>query len=65
MRIKEAHHPVAQTDSETTSEDDSGRETYRQRTFPLGHPRVDLDKASVIAGALEDEEILRKMSLRK
>lgn len=41
------------------------QEIYRQKTFRMGRPRVDLDKALALAAALEDEEVLRKMSLRK
>lgn len=39
---------------------------YRVRTAKLGaRPGVNLDKALRLAGELEDEEILRKMALRK
>ena len=39
---------------------------YRAKTFKLGQPTgVDLDKALDLAAAGEDEEILRKMVLRK
>lgn len=31
------------------------------RTFAMGVPRVNLDKALQLAGELEDEEIIRKM----
>jgi hypothetical protein len=31
----------------------------------MGKPRISLDKASQLAGELEDEEILRKMSMGK
>ena len=41
------------------------QEIYRQKTFRMGPPSVDLDKALALAAALEDEEVLRKMSLRK
>ncbi len=34
-------------------------------TFNMGPPFVNLDKANRIAGELEDEEILRKMSMGK
>jgi hypothetical protein len=34
-------------------------------THRLGRPRVNLDKALQLAGELEDEEILRKMSMGK
>ena len=42
-------------------------ETPVQYTFPkdMGPPLVDLDKASHIAAQLEDEEIIRKLRLRK
>jgi hypothetical protein len=39
---------------------------YKVRTAKLGaRPGVNLDKALRLAGELEDEEILRKMALRK
>lgn len=41
------------------------RRRYREKTFALGSPRVDLRKALAVAAALEDEEILRKSMLRK
>jgi hypothetical protein len=34
-------------------------------TYDMGPPRVNLDKALQLAGELEDEEILRKMSMGK
>lgn len=34
-------------------------------THRLGRPRINLDKALQLAGELEDEEILRKMSMGK
>ncbi len=44
-----------------------GSPPYRCPTFPLGQPsaHVNLDKALAVAGALEDEEIARELSLRK
>ena len=38
-----------------------------QYTFPrdMGPPLIDLDKASHFAAQLEDEEIIRKLELRK
>ena len=38
---------------------------YREKTFRMGQPRVNLDKALALAASLEDEETLRKISLRK
>lgn len=43
----------------------SGARPYRQRTFAMGQPLVDLDKALALAGRLEEEEAARKLSLRK
>jgi hypothetical protein len=34
-------------------------------TFSMGTPTVDLTKASALAAMLEDEEIVRKLELRK
>ena len=41
------------------------RRPFRQNTFCMGSPRVGIDKALALAAALEDEEISRKMSVRK
>lgn len=40
---------------------------YRARTFRMGQPfaGLDLDKAHQLASRLEDEEIVRKLALRK
>ena len=43
----------------------SGRR-FEQSTHPMGlRPGVDLDKALKLASALEDEEIARKLEVRK
>lgn len=41
------------------------RRRYRGRVFAMGNPVVGLDKALRLAGDLEDEEIRRKVELRK
>lgn len=39
---------------------------FEQKTYRMGYrPELPLDRALSLAAALEDEEILRKMSLRK
>lgn len=38
---------------------------YQEKPIAMGSPRVDLDKALALAAGFDDEEILRKMSLRK
>jgi len=38
---------------------------YREATFRMGQPRVNLDKALALAATLEDDEALRKVELRK
>jgi len=48
-----------------STESSSGK-PYRVRTQRMGaRAGVDLDKALALAGRLEDEEILRKLALRK
>lgn len=37
------------------------RRRYRQKTYDMGVPKVDLTKALQLAAELEDEETLRKM----
>lgn len=43
------------------------RQPYRCPTFSMGSPaaHLDLDKALAIAAVLEDEEVARKLELRK
>jgi hypothetical protein len=38
---------------------------FRERAVSMGRPAIDLDKALALASGLEDEEVLRKLSLRK
>ena len=38
---------------------------YRETTFAMGQPRMNLDRAVGLAAALEDEQILRKLAERK
>jgi hypothetical protein len=42
------------------------RKPFRAKTFTMGQPLVpSLDKSLALAAALEDEEIARKLALRK
>ena len=41
------------------------RRPFKQETFHMGVPRVGVVKALSLAAELEDEEITRKLSLRK
>jgi hypothetical protein len=41
------------------------REPYRTPTASMGSPAMGLDKALRLAGELEDEEVARKVELRK
>ncbi len=44
----------------------AARKPFRGKTFAMGQPLVpSLDKSLAIASALEDEEIARKLALRK
>lgn len=38
---------------------------YREKTFRMGVPEFNLDKALALAAALEDEEILKEMAAGK
>lgn len=41
------------------------RQAFQQRTYRMGSPRLGIDKALALAAELEDEEVARKMSLRR
>lgn len=41
------------------------RKPFRQKTHDMGGARYDLEKALHLAGELENEELIRKQSLRK
>jgi hypothetical protein len=41
------------------------RPIYHERARALGTPRTSLDKALALAAAIEDEQIARKLALRK
>ncbi|MEX0714278.1 MAG: hypothetical protein WD278_18225 [Pirellulales bacterium] len=38
---------------------------YREKTFAMGEPRIDLTKALAVAAVIEDTEIVEKLSRRK
>lgn len=38
---------------------------FQEKTIAMGVPRIDLDKALALAADFDDEETLRKISLRK
>lgn len=42
-----------------------GGKRFRQRTFDMGAPRVDVTKALELAARLEDEAIARKLDVAK
>ena len=39
----------------------TARKPFKQRTFNMGLPLVDLTKANALAGELEDQELVAKM----
>ena len=41
------------------------RRRYIEDSLDLGQPQVDLTKALTLAAELEDEEVIRKLQLRK
>jgi len=48
-----------------TSSETKRRRPFRQKTFHMGQPQSDLNKILAWADNREDEEILRKLALRK
>ncbi len=42
-----------------------GRSEFSTPTFDMGPPSVPLEKALTLAGELEDEEIARRLAMRK
>ena len=38
---------------------------YREKTFRMGEPKVNLDKALAISASLEDDEVREKLARRK
>jgi hypothetical protein len=38
---------------------------YREKTYNMGEPNVNLDKALALAAALEDAEVIEKLARRK
>ena len=49
----------------TSREGRGTRHPYRQKTFAMGAPKVNLDKALSLAAEMEDRELLRKLRLGK
>ena len=43
----------------------SDRPAHIEETFQMGEPDIDLSKAGALVAALEDEEAIRKLKLRK
>lgn len=43
----------------------SPKRPYREKTYDLGKPTINLDKALMIAAEMENQEIIRKLELRK
>jgi len=46
----------------STSPASQRKKRFVQKTYKMGRPLLDLTKASALAAAMEDEEIIRKMS---
>ena len=38
---------------------------FREKTFSMGEPKIDLDKALSLAASLEDEEVREELARRK
>ena len=65
LSFKEALNQVVRLGG-SSSVRHSAPHRFRQRTFHMGfHPEFRWDKALAMAGAMEDEELVRKLQLRK
>lgn len=49
----------------TPVEEEESCRMFQQRSYRMGSPHLGIDKALPLAAELEDEEVARKMSLRK
>jgi len=67
LSFKDLLNRVVRRGLETGAPATGGASRYRCPTFPLGRPvpSVNLDKALAVSAALEDDEIARKLNLRK
>ncbi len=65
MREREVSFKQAVNDAIRAGLATGGHRPFRTRTFDMGEPKVNLDKALQLAAAMEDEEILRKLKARK
>ncbi len=45
--------------------EDGPVEEYREKTFSMGAPKVNLDKALALAALMEDEEVREELARRK
>ena len=43
------------------SKAESPKQKFRRKTYDMGQPKFDLNKALALAGELEDEEVIAKM----
>lgn len=65
LSFKEALNQVVRLGTSTAQRDRRGR-TYRQKTYRMGfRSEFRWDKALAVSEAMEDEEIVRKLELRK
>ena len=62
MSFKEAVNHAIRTG---LTDPDPNRKPFRTKTYSMGAPKVNLDKALQLVGELEDAEIVRKLAHRK
>ena len=62
MSVTRTLDRVIRVGLEASSRPCEERERYEEATAQMGRPRVGIDKALALATALEDEEVIRKMS---
>jgi hypothetical protein len=63
--LTDAANKVLRAGLAALDEPDRRRSRFREQPTDLGAPTIDLTKALSLAAQLEDEEVVRKLQLRK
>jgi len=65
LTLTAAANTVLRAGLASLSERDQPRSRFREQPVDMGVPTVDLTKALALAAGMEDQEVLRKLELRK
>ena len=65
LTLTDAANAVLRAGLATLDDRDRHRSRFREQTAEMGMPTIDLTRALSLAAELEDEEVVRKLQLRK